>query len=238
MKPFSFAFQHATPHGVLSAFHLPDTPEPVAEEILSQLDTQEAEFALSTKGFRQIQFVGGRLAARHAANQLRMRLPALLPDERGTPSAPDNLRVSISHKGNLAIALVSPPGPFHLGVDLETYGPPRPNIIPKVLTAKELEEIEQLSDPQRRWLSTLIRFSIKECIYKAIDPYVRRYVGFDEASVHPDLDGTAAVNLHLQGEDGSFWANARYFWLRGWLLTSVRIGRNKEIQVESSDAGG
>ncbi len=69
----------------------------------------------------------------------------------------------------------------------------------------------------------MLRFSIKESIYKALDPYVHRYVGFHEAEVHPDLQGTARVELRLKNGEGPLQVDARYHWIRGRILTSVRI---------------
>jgi phosphopantetheine--protein transferase-like protein len=109
-----------------------------------------------------------------------------------------------------------------LGVDLEDYLPERSSIAARVLTEAERTTVAQLPAAQR-WIGILVRFSIKEAIYKALDPYVQRYVGFEEAEVHPDLQGLAAVELRLQEREGPYRVDARYCWLRGKILTSVRI---------------
>ncbi len=46
----------------------------------------------------------------------------------------------------------------------------------------------------------MLRFSIKESLYKAIHPLLCRpqYVGFQEAQVQPLADGSAAVTLQLK----------------------------------------
>lgn len=224
VKKFNLAFHHATPHGIVAAFNIPDSPDPVPDAVMERLHPDEARFAREQKGYRQVQFVGGRLAARQAASQLRIDLPPLLSTERGAPDAPEGLRISISHKRELALAMVSLAGPFQLGVDLEDYGPARPKIAEKVLTPPELAEVRSIEDPTAQWIDTLLRFSIKESIYKAIDPYVGRYVAFKEAIVRPDLEGRAKVELGLSNNEGPFWVDARYEWLHGHLLTSVRLG--------------
>lgn len=109
-----------------------------------------------------------------------------------------------------------------LGVDIEEYTPMRLRIADQILTDEEQACIAAQPD-ERRWISMLLRFSIKESIYKAIDPYVRRYVGFHEALVTPDLHGAADVELRLKNNEGPFHVDAKYCWLRGRLLTSVRI---------------
>lgn len=158
----------------------------------------------------------------------------LLADDRGAARLPTGLVGSVSHKRDMAIGMAARPTQGSLGVDLEDYGPPRMNIASKILTPEELAEIQDLPDG-RKWIAVLLRFSIKESIYKAIDPFVRRYVGFQEAIVTPDLQGAATVQLRLTPParpdgspapaEGPFIVDARYEWLYGRILTSVRIRR-------------
>jgi len=226
---YTVAFHHATPHGVLSAIHLPDAPEPVPESVVARLHVEEAEFARTLRGYRQVQFVGGRLAIRSALQQLGLASTPILPNERGAPVLPKGLSGSITHKRDLALAMVARDALGTLGVDLEDYAPPRPSIAERVLVAEEIEALQRLAE-ERRWIALLLRFSIKEAVYKALDPYVHRYVGFHEVMVRPDLHGWAEVTLRLEKGEGPFEAEARYEWLFGRIVTSVRI---REAQTDT-----
>lgn len=222
LTPFDVAFHHASAHGVISAVHIPPTADPVPDAVLDGLPAPEAAFARTLRGFRQVSFVGGRLALRAACAQLGHQVPPILPDPRGRPMLPPALAGSISHKRDLAVGLVSSSVHGTVGVDLEDYAPARPGIASHVLREAEHGAIADLPE-NRRWIALLVRFSIKESIYKALDPYVQRYVAFKEATVEPDLEGSARVELSLEGEEGPFVVDARYEWLRGRLLTSARI---------------
>lgn len=222
MQPFTVAFHHATAHGVMTAVHIPDSPDPVPEAVLAQLLPEEAAFARTLGGYRQPAFVGGRLALRRAAEQLGWKVPPVLSDDRGRPVLPKELAGSVSHKRTLAVGMVSPAAGGTLGVDLEEYGPARLGIAEHVLTERERAAIAPLPD-DRRWIALLLRFSVKEAIYKALDPHVRRYVGFHEAEVEPDLHGAAHVRLALAQGEGPFEVEAQYGWVAGRLLTSARI---------------
>src|SRR5215510_7519633 len=138
MAHFDIAFHHATPHGVLTAVHLPDSPEPVPEAVLATLPREEAEHARTLRGHRQPQFVGGRIALRRAMDQIGFRAGPVLPDARGTPQLPPGIAGSVSHKRDLAIAMASRDARGTLGVDLEDYGPPRLGIAEHVLVPEEL----------------------------------------------------------------------------------------------------
>jgi 4'-phosphopantetheinyl transferase EntD len=219
---YEIAFHHATPHGVITAVHLPETPDPVPESILSGLPPAEVALARTLQGFRQPQFVGGRIALRRACEQLGIRPPPILSDDRGAPILPAGLAGSVSHKRNLAVGMASHDTLGTLGVDLEDYEPFRLGIAEHVLVAEELDAIRDLPDA-RRWIAMLVRFSIKESVYKALDRHVRRYVGFHEAIVHPDLQGGVEVRLALEQGEGPFVVDARFEWLYGRLLTSARI---------------
>lgn len=224
MRPYDIAFHHATPHGVLAAVHLPDSSDPVPEPVLATLPAEEAAFARTLKAYRQVSFVGGRVALRRACAQLSADPPPILPDDHGTPRLPEHLAGSITHKRTLAIGMVGQSHNGTLGVDLEEYEPARPRIARSILTEAEHQAIDGLPE-HRRWISMLTRFSLKESIYKALNPYVRRYVGFHEAEVEPELGGGAKVRLQLEHGEGPFEVDARFEWLRGKLLTSVRIRR-------------
>jgi enterobactin synthetase component D len=221
-RPFDVAFHHATPHGVLTAVHLPDSQAPVPDEVLALLPPDEAAHARTLQGFRQPAFVGGRIALRRAAEQLGWKVGPILPDDRGAPVLPKGLAGSVSHKRTLAIGMASTTLMGTLGVDLEEYGPARLGIASHVLTAREIEAIGALPE-DRRWIALVVRFSVKESIYKAVDPYVRRYVAFHEAEVDLDLQGGAAVTLTLAQGEGPFRIDARYGWLAGRIVTSARI---------------
>lgn len=206
---------------------IPDAPQPVPEDVLERLLPEEAEHARTLRGYRQVQFVGGRVALRHAVGQLGIKAPPILSTPRGAPIVPGGIVGSVSHKRELAIGMAARDNGWTLGVDIEEFTPARPSIAKRILRPAELSAIESL-EPAERWISIVQRFSIKESIYKALDPYVQRYVGFDEAEVHPDLQGSAEVSLHLAKDDGAFDVSTRYEWVWDRLLTSVRIRRHDD----------
>ena len=189
MGAFEVAFVRALPHGLCVGIALPEE-DAGSGAALGRLLPAERAHAEALAPARRTTFVGGRLALREALVRARLEAPAVLPDARGAPILPPGIAGSISHKRTLAVALVAR-GEATLGVDVELFDRlPRVDIARHVLADDELAEVTDVRQ-------LLVRFSIKEALYKAIDPHVHRYVGFKEVSVRPSPDGQVAVALRL-----------------------------------------
>jgi len=222
MRPFQTVLRDAARHGILAGVSLPGTGEPVPTDILDCLHPAERDLAVGMRGYRQESFVGGRLAAQAALRTLGRRLGPVLAEPRGAPIAPRGTVVSISHKRDLAVALAARRGNGFIGLDLEDLQPPRPGIETKVLTANEMQAMRALPE-DRQWTATIVRFSIKEAIYKALAPHLQRYIDFHEAEVTPLVDGTAQVRLALLDGGGPSDIEATYSWHDQSVLATVRV---------------
>ena len=231
MKPFSTAFQKAVHFGLLTGVHLPDSKEPVPDDVLTRLAPSVQNHARGLGGFRQVDFVGGRLALQANLRGLN-RSAACPPDERGGIVLPHGVSGSISHKRTLAVALTARANHGGLGVDLEDLLPRREGIAERVLLPEEVEAVRALPE-ERQWVATVLRFSFKEAIYKALNPLVQRYIGFEEALVEPDTDQTARIELRLTKGEGPFRLEGRYLWLKGRVVTMVRV-RQEQSSTPSS----
>ncbi len=177
-EPFSLAFVRPSTFGAIAGIHLPAGVEAVTNEVLQRLDPLERVIAQKLRGRRQIEFAGGRLAYR----ALRSDAGPLTTGERGEPCCPPGLSVSVTHKSDLAVALVGDAQNGTLGLDLEGDGRERMTIAHRVLCPDEQVEVESLPAAQR-WRAVLLRFALKEAAYKAIHPHLHRFVSFQEAHV-------------------------------------------------------
>lgn len=193
-----------TPHGTCILLELRDDDLAAA---LTALPAAERDHARTLGDIRRRELIAGRTALHLALEDFSH---AILPDDRGAPILPAGLSGSVSHKGAFAAAIVAPADGGFVGIDLERAAPPRSDIARRILTARE-----QAALPDRGRAVTL-RFAIKEAIYKAIDPVVRRYVGFTEVELDLLADSCAitteiplAIEAHWR-EHGEHWlATAR-----------------------------
>jgi len=133
---------------------------------------------------------------------------------------------SVSHKRRIAVALAAPDDGAGLGVDVEVAAAIKHDISRKILTTAELAAVDARS-PEERWRGVVVRFSIKEAIYKAVDPFVRRYVGFKEAEVDAGPDGegvrVAAARLSMERGEGPFAVEATWVELAGHFISTARV---------------
>ena len=167
---------------------------------------------------RRQELVAGRLALRAALVQAGWagELP-LLALPRGGPRLPQGFTGSISHKADLALAVGAPARGRTLGVDTEVLGDrDRRSIAERVLRPAELLRWQAAG---ARWPTLLQVFSIKEAVYKALHPWVRRHVGFAEAEVLDD----GRVQLHLDREEGPFAVRWATSWQDDRLIAVVEV---------------
>lgn len=189
-------------------------------DVLAELHPAEAAHAATLRGFRQSEFIGGRLAFGAIFADLGVRRAAVLSDEHGAPVVPEGFCGSISHKRDLAVALLARGEPG-LGVDLEDTSPLREGIAERVLVPEELEAVRALP-ADRQWVDTVARFSVKEALYKALHPHLRRYIGFGEVAVWPSPGGAVSIKpLHADWE--RFQIDARATWVGDRVLSTVRV---------------
>lgn len=171
---------------VLVELRLDETDEAFDEASASLL----ADLPKSASSLRRTNYLAGRLALMEALRHAGAAPHPIGQSARGAPIVPLGFSGSVSHKrlrraegpSVVAAALVAKvePGQVTVGVDLETKAPARPDIASRILTA-----IEQrgLVGGEVDWPRVLASFSVKESIYKAVDPLLQRYVAFSEAEL-------------------------------------------------------
>lgn len=196
-------------HGTLVCVHF-DTDLSLPADADRLLPEELAHMAGMGK-FRLASWVAGRVALAEALTAVGAPRVPILPDDRGAPAPPEGFGASLSHKRHIAVALAAEAdGDWRIGVDVEEIGQDRSRIAPRILTEAESSRIAQLPEADR-WPSILAHFSIKEAIYKAVDPFVCRYVAFSEAELDaiPVGDG-GLVQARLHVREGLFEVQATF----------------------------
>jgi len=224
-------FRIDLPHGRCVGARVPTTIETTDLIVLPE---EEQAFLGNLSPARKSTWLAGRIALHAALRDIGLDRGAVLATTRGAPELHDGVSASISHKRTLAVALAAPKSEgLSLGVDIEpvpalpaSLGEPgwdnHPDISSRVMTPAELAVLATVPRHQRR-RDVILHFSIKEALYKALNPVVGRYVSFQEATVLPHGDGSVAVTLTLTKGEGPFRVEARWSEIEGHLLTTAAL---------------
>ena len=200
-------FERDLPAGRCVAVSLPEADDFAAPP---SLHPDEAAFVHSSPPARRRTFIGGRVALRAALASLGAgadeTAAAILSTPRGAPAMPPGFVGSVSHKRELAIAIVARAEPTPrttIGIDVEVARPLRADIAPRVLTPDERAALSHLAG-EARDLAVLLRFAAKEAIYKAVDHWVQRLVSFQEVEIVPAPGGGLRAHMSLTRGEGPF----------------------------------
>ena len=229
--PANITFGVDLPHGRCVGVRVPGATEVVD---LSPLVRAERDFLGTLAPARRPTWLAGRIALRTALRDLGLEAGPILSTQRGAPELPSIVTGSISHKRTLAVALAARRHDgLSLGVDIEPIPmvpalptelvwDNRPDISSRVMTPDELTVLATVPANLRR-REVVLHFSLKEALYKAINPLIGRYVSFQEATVIPHDDGSVAVTLALKNQEGPFRVEARWSEIDQHLLTTAAV---------------
>lgn len=191
----------------------------------------------------QKSFIGGRLALRHAM-QCQVHDCIILKDAYGRPTLPSTVLGSISHKGDVAVALVATNAvggerqDWAIGVDLEARQKGHTRIARRILTQNERNSLGLLNEDVSADEEVLLRFSVKEALYKAMHPLICQYVGFQEAETQPLANGTVQVALNLTSQAHHGFDSVSAHWRalgEDFFLTSAKIRLKPSVKRNDQD---
>lgn len=204
-------------HGVLAGVAVPDPGDPA---LVARLHPVEQDHAAGLAPRRRAMWVAGRVALRAALAHLGLDPGPLLHTARGAPALPPGVAGSVSHTGHLAVALAARDPGSTLGVDVEAERPARLDVARRVLSPAEQEVVDRLPGPAR-WAAVLLRFSIKEAAFKALDRVAPCRLDFTEVSAWPDPGG----RVRLEAPAGAaLGLDVRHHRLADAVLCTARRG--------------
>jgi len=229
-------FRTDLPHGRCVGVRIPRGTE-VAVPLAHMTDAlvpEERAFLESLSPIRKPSWLAGRLALRAALADLGIDHGPILSTQNGGPDLPGEVTGSISHKHTLAVGLAArAQGGIRVGVDIEPLPGPtathaarnwdnHPDISSRVMTPEELSSLAAVPETHRR-RTVILHFSAKESLYKALNPFLGRYVSFQEVSLHAHLEGKIDVSLALKDKEGPFLVEARWTEIADHLLTTAIV---------------
>ncbi|MGW6444337.1 4'-phosphopantetheinyl transferase family protein [Lentzea sp. NPDC055074] len=140
---------------------------------------------------RRFEFSTVRACAREAMRALDVAPAAILPGPKREPLWPEGVVGSLTHCAGYRAAALAMNTDFEtIGIDAEPHKPAPDGVLGAIAIPAEIGRMAglQAADPKICWDRLL--FSAKESTYKAWFPLTRRWLGFEDADITLDPDGT------------------------------------------------
>lgn len=197
LSPFAHISKHEFSTSELdSSFYFGVIPDAEGDRksFIEQHKNWLPEPLLSATASRQAEFITGRHCSAAALQDFgfEQHLVGYNPDR--SPLWPPGIRGAISHKHQIAIAMASDSADF-IGLDIETElaGSRVERIKSKIIDDQE-EAIIRTSGTE--FISGFTQvFSAKETLYKAIYPYLGRYLGFSTSKLKQISERSLTLEL-------------------------------------------
>lgn len=148
---------------------------------------------------RRGQFILGRVAAHRAFEQLGEKIHPILKNNDDAPVWPPGLLGSIAHCDDIGIAAAAKTGAIHsIGIDFEKVSDRPLKVLSRIANTKEEAFVKKTPNPEQ---NALILFSVKEAVYKALAPLLKRYIGFLEVEISFEdiIQNESALRISPQG---------------------------------------
>jgi len=157
---------------------------------------------------------------------------------RGAPVPPPGYCASISHSDVLAVGLAARDEGWALGVDLEPARPLPPLLAEVLLAPAERPAHAACGGGEAAGMDLLVRFSLKEALYKALDPWVGRLVLPAEVALMLGPAGVAQAVGPLARGEGPFDAELAWTRCRGHVLATARVRPRRRTRRAAGAAPG
>ena len=155
------------------------------DELFSQSGIQFPASLINAVTKRRAEFLAGRYCADKALQQLSIRNSVVGTGKHRNPLWPANIKGSISHCDNYAIAIVTDRKDIlGVGIDIENKITEETFLKTQsqILSNAEIELIT--ADIFKPTLAFAIAFSLKESFFKAAYPTVEKYFDFNAVSIN------------------------------------------------------
>ncbi|BBX39148.1 4'-phosphopantetheinyl transferase family protein [Mycobacterium simiae] len=141
---------------------------------------------------RRNEFITVRHCARIALGELGVPAVPILKGDKGEPCWPDGVVGSLTHCTGYRGAVVGrSPAVRSVGIDAEPHDVLPHGVLDAVSLPAERSEIPQAMPTGLHW--DRILFCAKEATYKAWFPLTKRWLGFEDAHITFEVDGTDAT---------------------------------------------
>ena len=157
----------------------------------ARLHPEEEPLAASMSEARRAEFASARVCARRALAPLGHSEAAIGRGERRMPLWPEGVVGALTHRDGWCAAAVGRAQDWlGIGLDAEPWKPLSRRALERISTDAEREALATLPCGPEHWGPVV--FSAKECLYKALFPHTRIFLGFREAEIALEVEDPRA----------------------------------------------
>ncbi|HEX9043290.1 MAG TPA: 4'-phosphopantetheinyl transferase superfamily protein [Trebonia sp.] len=202
--------------------------EAFADPAGTVLFPEEEALLAGAAASRRREFATGRHCARTALAALGVAPAPVLRGAKGAPLWPPGIVGSITHcAGYRAVAVARARDMLAIGVDAEPDEDLPHGVLNIVSLPGERERLRALAAAAPGTCWDRLLFSAKESVYKAWFPLTGRWLGFEDADITVNADGTFDARLPADAADAGGFPLTRFAgrWLAsgGLILTAVTV---------------
>lgn len=166
-------------------YHCQFKKEEYTDELFAKLGVQFPASLVNAVTKRRAEFLAGRYCAAKVLHQMNISNTFIGTGKHRNPLWPENIKGSISHCDNYAIAISTDRRDLTgVGIDIESKitEDTCENIQSQILSYKEIDVISDKA--YKKTLAFAIAFSMKESFFKASYPTIEKYFDFDAVTIN------------------------------------------------------
>lgn len=173
--------------------------ETVGDDPDATLLPEEESLVAKAVTKRRREVTNARTCARRALAGLGRPAGPIPRGAKGQPLWPDGVVGSITHTTDYYAAAVADATKIRsVGVDAEVHGELPDGVLAHIAFGPELTRLGELPKDAGIWWERML-FSAKESVYKTWFPLTGRWLGFEDAEVLIDRDGTFHARILIDG---------------------------------------
>jgi 4'-phosphopantetheinyl transferase EntD len=180
---------------------------------------------------RLADFRASRYVASNALSQLGHSDFAILINQQRGPIWPPGIIGSLSHCSEIAVAVaIDDRSIASIGIDVEAYYEMEENLRKLICSEQEMKHLRSIGQPE---LMSKIVFSIKEAIYKCLNPLIQQWIDFKDVSIVLDKNKqtyVANLNSELTARLGCSTISGRWLINEQHVYSSCWI-KQKQLKI-------
>jgi 4'-phosphopantetheinyl transferase EntD len=163
------------------------------------LSSEEKRISQGFGKKRKEEFSTGRYLAKSLLCKAGCEVQTIAATERGRPLWPAGISGSISHCDQYCVSAVTSSDDYSsVGIDIEETGRLEYGDCERFMCSAELDHLAAIEPQSRNQMLTIV-FSLKEAVYKCLNPVFGKWIDYEDAAVDIASAADGRINIAVAG---------------------------------------